>query len=284
MTQPIVVGVDGSGRSLRALLWAAHHAEAHQCPLRLVYVLPRWDGDFPLFAPGHFEEIEEYGRAALAEAVAVVREAHPDLAVDTAMPMGTPADVLRIEAEAARCIVIGAEGADAGNLVLGSTAVQLVGHTACPVIVVLHTSTGHGRVVGGVDWPTRSLAALDYAFRQAAVRGDRLTVISAMGLPQGWPRHLVLPLPPDDASVAKRLEEIEAAMAPLREHYPDVLVDVEVHHLDPVPTLADASHRADLLVLGSRGRGGFHGLAVGSVTHRLLRFAGCPVAILNTSG
>lgn len=153
MSQPIVVGVDGSGRSLRALLWAAHHAAAHQCPLRLIYVLPRWDGDFPFFPPGHFEEVEGYGRAALVEAVAVVRAAHPDIAVTTDMPMGTPAAVLRTEAENARSIVVGAEGADAGNLILGSTVVPLVGHAACPVVVVGHTSAGHGRVVVGTALP-----------------------------------------------------------------------------------------------------------------------------------
>lgn len=132
MSQPIVVGVDGSGRSLRALLWAAHHAAAHQCPLRLIYVLPRWDGDFPFFPPGHFEEVEGYGRAALVEAVAVVRAAHPDIAVTTDMPMGTPAAVLRTEAENARSIVVGAEGADAGNLILGSTVVQTRGTCGLP--------------------------------------------------------------------------------------------------------------------------------------------------------
>jgi len=46
-------------------------------------------------------------------------------------------------------------------------------------------------------------------------------------------------------------------------------------------TLATASHRADLLVVGSRGRGGFHGLAVGSKTHKLLHMAGCPTAVVH---
>lgn len=106
-------------------------------------------------------------------------------------------------------------------------------------------------------------------------------MISALGLPQGWPRHLLRPVPPDDERVAERRAEIETALEGLRGTYPDVTVEIEVHHIDPVPTLVDASHRADLLVLGSRGHGGFHGLAVGSVTHRLLRLAGCPVAVVN---
>jgi len=51
----------------------------------------------------------------------------------------------------------------------------------------------------------------------------------------------------------------------------------------PLHALATASHRADLLVLGSRGRGGFHGLAVGSTTHKLLHMAGCPTAIVHVN-
>jgi nucleotide-binding universal stress UspA family protein len=70
-------------------------------------------------------------------------------------------------------------------------------------------------------------------------------------------------------------------LAVLREQYPDVTVEVHVHRLDPVPVLTDATHKADLLVMGSRGRGGFHGLAVGSVTHRLLHFVGCPMVVIH---
>ena len=58
-----------------------------------------------------------------------------------------------------------------------------------------------------------------------------------------------------------------------------VVVEVHVHRLDAVPVLTDATHKADLLVMGSRGRGGFHGLALGSVTHKMLHFTGCPMVV-----
>ncbi len=282
MTKPIVVGLDGSGRSLRAVMWAAHDAALRGCSLRLLHTLPRWEGDFPIFPPGRFEEAERHGRAAVEEAASLVREAYPDLVVTTHLPMGTPTQVLLAEAEDAHSVVLGAKGEDVGNLLMGSTALQLVGHAACPVVVVGHASAGHHRIVVGTDGSAGSDKALEYAFEEASLRQARLRVVNALGLPQGWPRHLLRPLPEDNEEVAERRRQVEDQLARLRVQHPDVMVEVHVHRLDPVPVLTDATHKADLLVVGSRGRGGFHGLAVGSVTHKLLHFAGCPMVILRS--
>ncbi len=281
MTDPVVVGVDGTGRSLKALMWAAHRASLHQVPLRIVHALPRYEGDFPLFPPGRFEEAQDDGRDIIAEASSLVHEAYPDLDVATEMPMDTPAHVLLAESENAHVVVIGAKGEDIGNLLLGSTALQLVGHAACPVVVVNHVTTGHHLVVAGTDGSPDSTEALAFAFGAAALRNARLQVISALGLPQGWPTHLLRPLPVDNEEVAKRRQEVENQIAPFTEQYPDVEVELNVHRIGPLHALATASHRADLLVLGSRGRGGFHGLAVGSTTHKLLHLAGCPLAVVH---
>ena len=280
MTKPIVVGVDGSGRSLRAVMWAAHDAALRGCPLRLIHSLPRWEGDIPVFPPGRFEEAERHGRAAIDEAAALVREAYPDLEVTTDLPMGTPTQVLLAEAENAHSVVLGAKGENVGSMLMGSAVLQLVGHAPCPVVVVGHAAAGHRRVVVGTDGSPDSTRALAYAFEEAALRKARVRVVNALGLPQGWPRHLMRPLPEDNDEVAQRRQEVESQLAPLREQYPDVTVEVHVHRLDPVPVLTDATHKADLLVMGSRGRGGFHGLAVGSVTHKLLHFVGCPMVVI----
>lgn len=283
MTKAIVVGVDGSGRSLRAVVWAAHEAVLHASPLRLISVLPRWEGDIPVFPPGRFEEAERHGVAALEEAEALAREAYPDVEISTALPMGTPAHVLLAEAENAHSVVLGAKGEDVGNMLLGSTTLQLVGHAPCPVVVIGHPAAGHRRVVVGFDGSAASTRALEYAFAEASLRSARLRVVSALGLPQGWPRHLLRPLPEDNAETTQRRQQVDDQVAPLREQWPDAMVEVHVHRLDPVPVLTDASHKADLLVMGSRGRGGFHGLAVGSVTHRLLHFAGCPMVVVSSN-
>ena len=281
MTNPVVVGVDGTGRSLKALMWAAHRASLHGCILRVVHALPRYDADIPLFPPGRFEEAEVHGRTIMREAISVVREAYPDLDIVTEMPMGTPARVLLAESENAHVVVIGAKGEDIGNVLLGSTALQLVGHAACPVVVVNHVTTGHHLVVVGTDGSPNSTEALAFAFAAASFRQARLQVISALGLPQGWPKHLLRPLPEDDEEVVKRRHQVADQVAPFREQYPDVDVELNVHRVGPLHALATASHRADLLVVGSRGRGGFHGLAVGSTTHKLLHMTGCPTAVVH---
>ncbi len=281
MIDPVVVGVDGTGRSLKALMWAAHRASLHEVPLRVVHALPRYEADIPLFPPGRFEEAQEHGRSIVQEATSLVREAYPDLEMRTEMPMGTPAHVLLAESRNAHVVVIGAKGEDLGNLFLGSTALQLVGHSASPVVVVNHVTTGHHLVVVGTDGSPDSDEALAFAFGAASLRKARLLVVSAMGYPQGWPTHLLRPLPHDDDEVDKRRRQVQNQVAPHREQYPDVEVDLAVHRVGPLHALATSSHRADLLVLGSRGRGGFHGLAVGSTTHKLLHLSGCPTAVVH---
>ena len=280
MNGPIVVGVDGSGRGLRALMWAAHEAALRERPLLLIHVLPAWEGDVPLYPPGRFDLAQRHGHELLAEAEQMVRDAHPQLEISTALPQGTPVAALRQEAAEAELIALGAKGEDVGNVLLGSTAIQLVGHVDCPVAVVGHIASGHGVVSVGTDGSLHSEAALEFAFREASLRSARLHVIDALGLPQGWPKHLLLPEPPDDAASEKRRIELDHALAPFRARYPDVEVIEEVHHVSPIHALAQASERSDLLVLGSRGRGGFHGLALGSVTHKMLHFASSPVVVI----
>lgn len=281
MRSPVVVGVDGSGRSLKALMWGAHRASLHHVPVRVIHALPRYEVDIPLFPPGRFEEAVAHGQQIVDEATSLLRDAHPELDVDTDMPRGTPAQVLLAEAERAHVVVVGAKGENIGNLLLGSTSLQLVGHAPAPVVVVNHVTTGHRLVVVGTDGSQDSTEALAFGFRAAALDHARLHVISALGLPQGWPGHLLRPLPEDDEEVAKRHQEVQNQVAAFRAQYPDVDVELHVHRVGPLRALATASHRADLLVLGSRGRGGFHGLAVGSTTHKLLHMAGCPLAVVH---
>ncbi|MFL4903794.1 universal stress protein [Streptomyces sp. MMS24-I2-30] len=276
MTDPIVVGVDGSGRSLRALVWAAHEAALRRRPLRIVHVL----------LPAHSYATTEEGRAweastwdegVVAEATAIVQEAHPDLEVTSALPPGNPAAVLLTEAENAHTIVLGAKGRGGfGSLLLGSVALQVVGHTAGPVVIVNHLTTGHGRVVVGTDGSGHSRAALAYAFEQASLRGCQLQAVHAWSHP--GPHAYVSAA--QDAMAKEHRQALEEWLAPLREEHPDVEVVEQVPDESPVIALARASDRADLLIVGSRGLGGFHGLALGSVSHHLLQFSQCPLAVI----
>ncbi|MEU9124994.1 universal stress protein [Streptomyces sp. NPDC048506] len=159
MTEPIVVGVDGSGRSLRALVWAAHEAALRRCALHIIHVLPREHG----YAGTLEDRVREESRrdqGVVAEATAIVQEAHPDLEVTSALPSGAPAAVLLAESERAHTVVLGAKGLGGfGSLLLGSVALQVVGHAASPVVIVNHVTTGHRRIVVGADGSAHSRAA-----------------------------------------------------------------------------------------------------------------------------
>ncbi len=280
MPSPVVVGVDGTGRSLRALLWAAQDAALRHRPLHIVHALPRYEMDVPLFPPGRFELAQLRGREIVDEAIMAATGAQPALEVTSDQPTQTPASAFLDAGQHAHAVVLGAKGEDVGNLLLGSTALQVVGHAPCPVVVVPHVSIGHRLVAVGTDGSAGSAAALAYAFEAARLRGAAVEVISALGLPQGWPRHLLWPLPKDDDEVASRRAQIERQVEAARSLAGDVDVTLRVHHSEPLETLTKASHRADMIVLGSRGHGGFHGLAVGSVTHRMLHLAECPVVVV----
>ncbi len=285
MTRPVVVGVDGTGRSLRALLWAAQDAALRHRPLHIVHALPRYEMDVPLFPPGRFELAEQRGREIVDEAIMVASSAHPKLVVTSDQPMQSPALAMLDAGREAQTLVLGAKGEDVGNMLLGSTALQVVGHAVCPTVVVPHLSSGHRRVAVGTDGSRASIAAIEYAFEAAALRGAAVEVVSALGLPQGWPKHLLWPLPQDDDEVKARRIEVERQVEVVaRGRAGEVDMAFRVHHAEPLETLTKASHHADLLVLGSRGHGGFHGLALGSVTHRMLHLADCPVVVVRTPG
>ncbi|MFI1825526.1 universal stress protein [Streptomyces sp. NPDC020412] len=276
MADPIVVGVDGSGRSLRALVWAAHEAALRHRALRIVHVLPPAHS-YATTPEGRDWEESHQDQGVVAEAVAIAQEAHAGLEVTPVLLSGAPAAVLLAEAEHAHTMVLGAKGTGGfGSLLLGSVALQVVGHSTSPVVIVNHVSGGHRRVVVGADGSAHSDAALEYAFQEASLTGAQLQAVHA------WSH----PGPPAAASTAQdalRQEQQHALkgwLAPLCERHPEVEVVEELPDDGPVVALARASDRADLLVVGSRGLGGFRGLALGSVSHHLLQFSQCPLAIV----
>jgi nucleotide-binding universal stress UspA family protein len=281
MSSAVVVGVDGSRPSLRALEWAAQEAALHQRPLLIVHALPRYEYDIPFYPPGRWEACEEEGKVIIAHAVAVARECYQWLQVDTLMPSAAAVTALRQASEQAHVVVVGARGRGGfRSLLLGSTSLQLAGHAVCPVVVVREgLNAPHHEIVVGVDGSQYSVAAIGYAFEEAAARQTRLRAVHAWRVP---PAHAEPPAPiaPDRREAA---EKERGVLLRALDGWPDKHPDVEVVHDLPVEhparALIRASEFADLVVVGSRGRGGFHGLALGSVSHAVLHHAMCPVAI-----
>ncbi|NJC73534.1 universal stress protein [Planosporangium thailandense] len=282
MAAPLVVGVDDSPPSYRALDWALAESRWRRAPLRLVYAADPRD---PLDDTGADAAA---GRAVAEETIArseaYARTAQPDVDVTSAIGYGDAAGRLVDESTAAAIVVVGHRGAGGfGSLLAGSVAVQVAGHAHCPVVVVRRPPAGPEPaattegVVVGVDGSPRCEAAAEFAFAEAGLRGVGLTAV------QAW----YYPVASGAVRQPAALEEAESRrfagwLAPFEARHPDVAVRrVLTHGEHPTVALVERSAGAPLLVVGARGHGGFPGLLLGSVSHAAIHHAACPVAVVH---
>lgn len=138
------------------------------------------------------------------------------------------------------------------------------------------------RIVVGVDGSDSSVRALEWAARQAELTHDVLDVVTTWEWPAnfGWSP----PFPEDwdpQADTTKILDEI---LVRLRQAHPDIAVRSRVVEGHPAPVLIEASHGAELLVVGSRGHGEFTGVLLGSAGEHCTTHAYCPVVVVRDRG
>jgi nucleotide-binding universal stress UspA family protein len=282
---PILVGVDGSAPSLAAVDLGVREARLRHRPLHLVHafvwpLLGVYVGPSPAGPPdaGLAAEADRLLDAALARATA----AAPDLAVTGKVVTGAVVPVLLAEARHAELIVLGDRGLGGfTGMLVGSVAVQVAAHAPGPVLVARGTPHPTGPVVVGVDGSPTSALAVEFGFAEAAARGAELVALRAWfgRLPARTRDHL--PLVYDETDVrAEQARELADAVAGARQRYPRVRVREEVRYGRAARTLVEASAGAQLVVVGTRGRGGFAGLLLGSVSQAVLHHARCPVALV----
>ncbi|MFI0411725.1 universal stress protein [Actinomadura sp. 3N508] len=282
----IVVGDDGSESSLLAIDWAADEASRRGAALHVVHVVTPWLFDVP-GDPGATrvrQQLLDGGRDVVDLAVARARDRVPGLEVTGEHAGGQPAKVLIERAEDALMVVTGSRGTgELTGLVLGSVAMQVASHARCPAVVVRATgASARGEVVVGVDGSPAGADAVGFAFEEASLRGARLRALLAWSHPVSTGPGDMQPLVYDREIVAEEERRVLAeSLAGGRAEYPEVEVVSETVHGRTVKVLAEASVHADLLVVGSRGRGGFTGLLLGSVSHAMLHHAQCPVAVVH---
>jgi nucleotide-binding universal stress UspA family protein len=279
----IVVGVDGSAAARSAVEWAADDAVRMHEPLHLVHAVDREPYQI-LKYPGPLENdaILRGGKTVLAEAEHQARSRQPHVEVSTELVEGTPAVVLRDQAKQATEMVIGSRGLGgfAGAL-LGSVSVHVAGQAHCPVVVVRpHQEGAFREVVAGLDHSPECESALLYAFEQAELRGATLRVIHAWQLPANAYAPGVV-YDADEVGAALKTA-VEAMLSRFRRDYPSLNVVEEVLYAHPVDALTDASAKADLVVVGSRGRGSMRSALLGSVSHGVLHHAHSAVAVIRT--
>ncbi|GAB2482431.1 universal stress protein [Luteococcus sediminum] len=277
-----VVGSDGSPAAAKAVSWAAHRLSQRtvKAPLLILHCIP----ESPIPSASKQEEIAaELGHkdqphlAAERDLVAHVQSlaaSHPELSVETAVVLGHPAEVLATAAADADQVIVGSHGHGSGGLrqLLGGTAEHVVMDAQGSVAVIPEDAheNDEGPVVLGIDDSQWGRLAKARAFQAASLRGVGLTVILAWGDKAG--------------SNAPRTEQeardiAEQLVDNRRAEYPDVEVTILTPRTSPDRALVEASERAGLLVMGSRGRGGFTGLRLGSTTRSVLRGSKCPVVV-----
>ena len=159
----------------------------------------------------------------------------------------------------------------------------MINHADCPVILVPEGSGGGpARVIVGVDGSSHSQAATRAALDVARHAAVPVTVVIAWHVEVVDGVVVTEPGSPEWQAVDQRYREMaERTIAEDRAAHPDIDVTVEVLHGRAADSLVKIAEGADLLLVGSRGRGGFRGLLLGSVTQRVLALATCPVAVLH---
>lgn len=278
----VVVGVEGTGSDTRPLEAAVIHARLHQRPLHVLHATAIG------IVPWTPERLDRQ-RARTAMALARARALGPDLTVTSATVVDDQSAALVAASRTASLLVMGAGRLGrAGSIMLGATTGRVASHAQCPVLVVPEdwSPTEDLAVVVGVDDDEHSRPAVEWAFAEASVRRAPLVAVHA------WWWEALGPMASDIAAERERgVAGWEAAaesqhlmmgemVAGCREKYPDVEARTEFVRGEATSTLEEASRDAQLLVVGTRGRGGFAGLLLGSVSSRALHHSHCPVVVV----
>lgn len=273
----VVVAYDGSADSDRGLDWAIDYARDRDLPLEVLSS----SGDLEYLPERTASEAEQLVDSWAAKADARLKESgFSDW--DTTLTKGKIVPELIEASKTAALVVLGAQGHSIfGGLLLGSVSQHVSRHAHCPVVVARGSHANHSnRVVVGVDGSEASLKALRFAFDYCDAGGGTVVVVhgrnmTAMNGP--WDVD-VAPAVAEELDDAKRL--LAEAVAGMREEHPNVQVELSAIPVPAVRALADVSLTASLIVVGTRGRGGFMGLLLGSVSSSVLQHAQCPVAVV----
>lgn len=138
-----------------------------------------------------------------------------------------------------------------------------------------------GRIVVGMDGSECAMQAVRWAAAEARSHGHTLHVITAVDPPDvvGVPGARFPVERSEETERRARSHQQEWLVEALGED-PDVDIDLDVRMGRPATQLLDAAQGAVLLVVGSRGRGGFKGLLLGSVSLQCVTHATCPVTVV----
>ncbi|RZL83283.1 MAG: universal stress protein [Rhodococcus sp. (in: high G+C Gram-positive bacteria)] len=272
----IVVGVDGSRSSLDAVRWAAREATVRRAPLLLLSCTTyRGTEDGPRLA----EVLHARAERDVAEALEIARAASDvaDLDIRGEVSHQNAPGALVDRSGGAEMVVLGRRGlGEFTDGLIGSATSAVSRHAQCPVAVIdgwSRVADGTGPVVVGVDGSPSSARAIGQAFEECSLHNAELIALHA------WSDQVLSTLPVGVEQTAER-SVLEASVAEWCERFPDVSVKQTLVRDRPVRHLLEMADQAQMIVVGSRGRGGFPGMTLGSTSAALLHMTPCPLLIV----
>ncbi|MGP4056058.1 universal stress protein [Mycobacterium sp. 4D054] len=284
----ILVGVDGSSESHAAVRWAAQEAVLRQRPVTLMHVVSPIVVTWPIetVVSSFYDWQEDNAQRVLKQAQEILAAAVPDgapLAVNVELRHDGIVPEFTDASKHADVLVLGSRGlGPVGGAVLGSVSRTLLHHARCPVVItkegVVQKDSGTLPVLLGIDGSPASEKATAFAFDEASRRGADLVALHA------WSDVAVFPiLGMDWQQYEQQGHEILAErLAGWQERYPDVHVRRRIVCDKPARWLIDESRQCQLVVVGSRGRGGVASLLLGSVSTAVAESALAPVAVVRS--
>jgi nucleotide-binding universal stress UspA family protein len=283
----VVVGIDGSDAALGGARWAAAFAASRSLPVTLLHAIPRLDWHFASVDEPAEHDGSAAADAVLAAAETAVRSVSPDLEIRTAAVKGAVATVLAQASQSARLLVVGAGAAE--YRALGAHAVKVAHRTRCPLLVwrapVARRTGKPLPVVVGIDESEGSTRALAEAFDVAATLHAPLTVVhmweitAAVGMGdlggQGMMDWQLL-----EVLQSRQRQRMDELVEPFARTYRNAHVTKVFQDISPAKGLTDLSGDAQLVVVGSHGRGKLADSLFGSVSQSVLHHAECPVLVV----
>jgi len=294
----IVVGVDGSPGARAALGYALAAAASRGAELQVVAgCAPQlyWTAGAPVVVP----DVPAMREATLELALEAVESAGrsvagvADVPVEVCVTVEPPAVELVRRSSGADLVVVGTRGhGTVLSAFLGSVALHVTTHAACPVVVVHPappaSSAAHqgvARVVVGVDGSPTGRAGLAAAVEEAVRLDAELDVVACFDFDPYWAALYPTVVPSADEVREDVTREAQAQVASVLADRPSGApvprLHLEVAQGSPSDVLVQRARDAALLVVGSRGHGAVRAALLGSVALHCVMHAPCPVLVVH---